>query len=56
VRWRISDVDAPAVLVRMIAVEARQKKQEMVTERMRARITDGASRESVGLGLVVDEA
>jgi len=53
---RISDGDASAALVRMAAVAARHRKHEIATERMRARMTEGASRERVGLGRVVAEA
>lgn len=41
--------------VRNTKVDMEQIIQEMVTERIRPRITDGASRESVGEGRVVEE-
>jgi hypothetical protein len=55
VQCRISRTEAPVVLARMPEVAAAQIRHETVTERMRAWMTEGASRARVGLGRVLGE-
>ena len=45
----------PSLLTRTMHVERAHSMQEVVTDLMRPRMTDGASRDSVGDGLVVAE-
>ncbi len=51
----MSKTEALAVLARMPEVAAPQTRHDTVTERMRAWMTEDASRERVGLGRVVRE-
>lgn len=54
-RWRAPATDRPPHCIRMYSVAAEHSVHDSVTEAMRARITEGLSRDRVGDGRVLEE-